>query len=72
MESREDMISNELSWSSFGHREGFQILASKREIFPVLALRPWPSATPLNLGIAPLPESQKNTQGVNEKDIFMA
>ena len=40
LESRQDMLSNELSWSSFGHREDLQILAAKRDFFLDLALRP--------------------------------
>ena len=70
METRQDMISNELSWSSFGHPKGLQISAASQDIFPVLALRPWLSDTTLNLGTAPLPESQQKTLGLNEKDIL--
>ena len=39
LETRQDRLFNELSWSSFGHWEGLQNLAPKHEIFPVLALR---------------------------------
>ena len=57
------MLSNEPSWSSFGHREGLQMLAAKQAIFPVLGLCVCTSATPLYLGVVPLP-------GVIEKYIL--
>ena len=70
METRQDKLSNELSWSSFGHREGLQNSAAKREIFLVLELRPWPGVVPLYLGATPLPEREQNTSEFIEKYVL--
>ena len=62
-ENRLRDLSNEPSWSSFGHREGLQKLVAKQVIFSVLALRVCTSTAPLYLGAASL-------LGVIAKDIL--
>ena len=57
------MLSNELSWSSFGHQEDLQTSVAKKVIFSVLAMRICTGVAPLYLGVVPL-------LGVIEKDIL--
>ena len=62
-ESILDKISNELSWSSFGHREGLQSSVARRPNFLVQGLRPWPWRCTLAYKV-------KKRHKFMEKDIF--